>query len=93
MIIKIKIAKKTVELILQKGKQVLARHKFADEYRLSEELLTEIDKLLKRNKLKTADIEKITVESDLGENFTTYRIARAIADSWNFARKLGGCVW
>lgn len=83
MIVEIKIKDRTVELILQKNRQVLDTHKFPDEFQLSEELLPEIDKLLKKNKLKPADIKKITVKSDLGENFTTCRIAKAVANAWN----------
>jgi tRNA A37 threonylcarbamoyladenosine modification protein TsaB len=83
----IKIENRTVELILQKNKTVLDTHKFQDEYHLSEELLPAIDKLIKKNKLKLEDIEKITVKSDLGENFTTYRIAKTVAESWNYAGK------
>ena len=84
MIIQIKIKDRTVELVLQKGKTVLDTHKFPDEYHLSEDLLPEIDKLIKKNKLKAEDIKKITVKSDLGENFTTCRIAKAVAKAWNF---------
>lgn len=84
MIIQIKIANRTVELILQKNKQVLGRYKFPDEFHLSEELLPEIDKLLKKNKLASADVKKITVKSDLGENFTTCRIAKSVANTWNW---------
>lgn len=85
MVIKIKIKDRTVELVLQEGKRVLDTHKFPDEFRLSEELLPEIDKLIKRNKLEPKDIKKITVKSDLGENFTTCRIAKAVANAWNWA--------
>lgn len=84
MIIEIKIKDRTVELVLQKGKLALDTHKFADEYHLSEELLLEIDRLIKKNKLTPADIKKITVKSDLGENFTTCRIAKAVANVWNW---------
>lgn len=86
MIIIIKIKNRAVELILKKNKQVLGIHKFPDEYHLSEELLPEIDKLIKKNKLVPADIKKITVKSDLGENFTTQRIACAVANTFNFVK-------
>jgi tRNA A37 threonylcarbamoyladenosine modification protein TsaB len=86
MVIIIKIKDRTVELVLQKNRKVLDTHKFPDEYRLSEELLPEIDKLIKKNKLEPRDIEKITVKSDLGENFTTQRIACAVANTFNFVK-------
>lgn len=75
-----------VELVLQKGKRALGIHKFPDEYHLSEELLPEIDRLIRKNKLTPLDIKKITVQSDLGENFTTCRIAKAVANAWNWSR-------
>lgn len=86
MIITIKIKNRAVELILKKNKKVLDMHKFPDEFHLSEELLPEIDKLLKKNKLVPVDIQKITVQSDLGENFTTCRIAKAVAKAWNWGK-------
>lgn len=57
----------------------------SQEHRLSEDLLPTIDKLLKRNKLEAKDIAKMTLKSDIGENFTTYRIAKAVADAFNWA--------
>ncbi|MFA4817662.1 MAG: hypothetical protein WC608_02950 [Parcubacteria group bacterium] len=87
MQIVIKIENRTVELVLQKSKKVLDTHKFLDEYHLSEELLPEMDRLIKRNKLMPLDIKKITVKSDLGENFTTCRIAKAVANAWNWKSK------
>lgn len=84
MIIEIKIEERQVELILKDKKNVLDSYKFEEEYQLSEKLLPNIDKLLKKNKLKTSDINKMTVESDIGDNFTTYRIAKAVADAFNY---------
>ena len=84
----IKIKDRVVELVLQDGKLILDTHKFPDEYHLSEELLPEIDKLLKKNKLTPADIKKITVKSDLGDNFTTCRIAKAVANAWNWSGRV-----
>jgi tRNA A37 threonylcarbamoyladenosine modification protein TsaB len=85
VVIQIKIENRVVELVLQKGKLILDTHKFPDEFHLSEELLPEIDKLIKKNKLEPRDIKKITVKSDLGDNFTTCRIAKAVAKAWNWS--------
>jgi len=87
MVIQIKIKDRNVELILLQNKQVLDTHKFPDEYHLSEELLPEIDRLIKKNKLAPTDIKKIIVKSDLGDNFTTCRIAKAVANAWNWNKK------
>lgn len=83
----IKIQERQVELILKNKKNVLDSYKFEEEYQLSEKLLPNINKLLKKNKLKTSGIKKMTVKSDIGDNFTTYRIAKAVADAWNYANK------
>ena len=81
----IKIENRTVELLLLDEKKLVDSFKFTEERQLSEQLLPSIDKMLKKNKLKSEDIAKMTVESDLGDNFTTYRIAKATADAWNWA--------
>jgi tRNA A37 threonylcarbamoyladenosine modification protein TsaB len=87
MKIVIKIENRTVELLLLDKQKLVDSFKFAEERQLSERLLPEIDKMLKKNKLKTEDIEKIEVESDLGDNFTTYRLAKIVSDTYNWAHK------
>lgn len=89
MNIEIQILNKQITLFLKDKKNVVDSVDFPEERQLSEKLLPAIDRLIKKNKLKTKDIEKIIVKSDLGENFTTYRIARAVSDSFNFAGKIG----
>lgn len=87
MIIGIKIEERQVELILKDKKSVLDRIGFKGEYQLSERLLPEIDKLLKRNKLKKEDIKNIKSETTIGKSFTTYRIAKTVEKVFNFANK------
>jgi hypothetical protein len=88
----IKIKDRTVELLLLDNKKLVDSFKFEEEYQLSEKLLPSIDKMLKKNKLKADDISKMEVESDLGDNFTTFRIAKAVADSWNYGNSYFSCV-
>jgi len=87
MNIEIQIKDKQISLFLKQKGQILDSLDFPEERQLSEKLLPSIDKLLKRNKLKTEDIEKMEVESDLGDNFTTTRIAKTVANTWNWASK------
>lgn len=87
MIIEIQISNKQITLFLKDKKNIVDSLDFPEERQLSERLLPAIDKLIKKNKLKTEDIEKITVESDLGDNFTTCRIAKTVANTWNWAMK------
>lgn len=60
---------------------------FAENYNLSEKLLLEIDKLLKKNNLTPRDIKKVIVQTDTPESFTTSRIAQAVGKAWNWAVK------
>mgnify|MGYP001148860645 CR=1 FL=1 len=85
MIIEIKIENKVVTINLLDKEVVLDSVAITEEHRLSEDLLPIIDELLKKHSLEAKDIEKMTLESDMGENFTTQRIAKAVVDSFNWA--------
>jgi hypothetical protein len=87
MNIQIKIENKLVEINLLNGKKTIDNITIAEEHRLSEDLLPTIDKLLKKNKLETKDIAEMTVKSDMDDNFTTPRIAKAVANAFNWANK------
>ena len=84
MIIEINILDKQITLLLRDKKNIVDSFNFPEERQLSEKLLPSIDAMLKKNKLKPADIKKMTVKSDLGDNFTTYRLAKTVADAWNY---------
>lgn len=88
MKILIKIENKSAELILTDKQKEVDKFVFPEERQLSERLLPEIDKLLKKNHVKPAQIEKMTVETDLGDNFTTTRIAKATANAWNWGKSV-----
>jgi len=85
MKIVIVIKEKTVKVVLFDGKKQKDLMEIVEEYNLSKKLLPGIEKLLKRNKLSKKDVLSVRVESDQGENFTTTRIAKTIAETWNFA--------
>jgi len=85
MIIEIKIENKIVSISLLDKETVLGSVTIIEEHRLSEDLLPTIDGLLKKHSLEAKDIEKMTLESDMGDNFTTQRIAKAVVDSFNWA--------
>ncbi|HHE45980.1 MAG TPA: hypothetical protein ENL05_01375 [Candidatus Moranbacteria bacterium] len=83
----ITIKNKQIHLSLkEKGKEIDALE-ILEERQLSENLLPKIDELLKRNKLISQDIKKIQIESDQNDNFTTTRIAKTVANTWNWAIK------
>lgn len=80
----IKIKNKNVSVQLYCGKKMLSRLSFSEKNNLSERLLPEIDKLLKKNKLTPRDIKRVVVRTDTPESFTTSRIAQAVGKSWNW---------
>ncbi len=84
MEILIKIKEKKVRILLFENGAEKDAVEIAEEHSLSRELLPKIDELLKRNKLSTKDAESVHVESDQDESFTTTRIARTVAEAWNF---------
>ncbi len=55
---------------------------------LSNILLTSIDRLIKRNDLSRNQIKNISVKSDLPDSYTSARIAKSIAKSFIFSKKI-----
>ena len=85
MNIQIKIENKVVTINLLDRKKILDKVIISEEHRLSEDLLPTIVELLKRNKLTTQDVKKMTLKSDMGDNFTTHRIAASVTNAFNWA--------
>jgi len=88
MVIEIKIENKIVTISLSDRDTALDSMTITEEHRLSEDLLPAIDGLLKKNGLEVENVEKMTLESDMGENFTTHRIAKAVVDAFNWAKNM-----
>jgi len=77
MILTIDLSKEKLCLILkQKGKEI-AVHQWDGLYQLSETLLDELNKFLKKNKIKLSDIKKYKVIPSEKSIIST-RIARAV---------------
>lgn len=81
----ITIKDKKVSIILLERKVEKDALKIVEEHSLSQKLLPSIDKLLKRNNLTAKDIKKMRVASDQDNTFTTTRIAKTVAEAWNFS--------
>ncbi len=88
MILQVKIENKIVELSLSEKEKVLDALSFAEDHDLASNLLPNIDKLLKRNKLQPKDIEKMELKTDIAESYTSFRIAKAVEDAFNWSRKI-----
>jgi len=82
----IKIKERKISIVLLQNEKEVDFLNIVEEYSLSEKLLPEIDRLLRKNKLKLEDIEKVTVDSDQEDNFTTTRIAKSVANAWEWNR-------
>ncbi len=73
----IDLSKKEPSLILKQGQKKITRHQWPGLYQLSETLVLEIDKFLKKNKVKLTDIKKIKVVPSK-ESIVSTRIAKAV---------------
>jgi len=78
MILTIDLSKKEPELILKKGREETASQQWPGLYQLSETILPQIDKLLKKNKIKLVDLKEIKVIPSK-ESLVSTRIAKAVA--------------
>lgn len=86
MYIVVSIKNKTIKLSLMDENVIKDSILISDEHKLSEEMLPAIDELLKKNGIAVKDVEKMALDSDLGENFTTHRIALTVVKAFNWTR-------
>ncbi len=83
----ISIRRKQIRLSLWKEGKEQDHRDILNERSLSEVILKEIDELLRKNKVIPPKIKEIKVESDQTDNFTTTRIAKTVANTWNWTRE------
>lgn len=81
MSLKVIIANNQLALQLKDGRKVVDACIFETDRNLSDLLLINIDELLRKNKLTPLDIDRYTLRSDIAENYTTYRIAKAVVNA------------
>ena len=80
----ISIKDKKIEIALRQGRKILDRVDFLEKCNLTDELLLTIDGLLTRNNIKPLELEAISVRSNLGEAYTSTRIAKVTAKTFNW---------
>jgi tRNA A37 threonylcarbamoyladenosine modification protein TsaB len=78
MILVIDLSQKEPNLVLKQGRRKITSYQWTGLYQLSETLISEIDKLLKKNQLKPADLKEIKVVPSK-ESLVSTRIAKAVA--------------
>ena len=73
-----------VTISLKEGDGVFDEISWDDRRDLLEKLLPNIDALLGRNALKITDIGKFSLDIDVPESYSTYRIAKATIETLRF---------
>ena len=85
MVLEINLQKnQTVKLVLKNASREVAILAWTEKNNLSGTLLKNIDSLLKQEKVKFTDLDRLIVESKIENYFTTVRIAHSVANSLNF---------
>lgn len=84
MKLKIEIKNKTVLISLFEKNKTLDKLVFKEDHDLSDILLLNVDKLLKRNKIMPADIQNAAFISDLKDSFTAHRIVESAIDTFGW---------
>ena len=79
----IKIEDKKIKLILKNKNKIIDEFFWEEERNLSQRLLVEIDNLLRKNDLTPKNIKEMRVETDIDDKFTTARIAKITAKTFN----------
>jgi len=87
MKLKLYLKEKKNTLCLIDGGKIVSQSVWKEENNMSQKLLPEIDKIIKRNKLKLSRIKKIEVKNNIPASFTTVRIAKTAAKIFNYAVK------
>jgi tRNA A37 threonylcarbamoyladenosine modification protein TsaB len=87
MNIVIEIKNKETRLILRDGQKAVDEVVFLAGENISEKLLPNFDLLLKKHKLTLEDINNVEVETDLGDTFTSRRIAEAMKNAFLWTKK------
>ncbi len=85
MMLEIHLKKGKNILYLINGKKIISRSVWVEKNNMSQKLLPEIDKIIKKNKLKSSDVKRMKVKSDIPAGFTTTRIAKAVAKTFDYA--------
>jgi tRNA A37 threonylcarbamoyladenosine modification protein TsaB len=74
-----------ITIELRSNQKIIDSIKLENSNNLSEMLLGNIALILKRNKLQTNQISKVSIKSDIPDSYTSYRIAKSLEKSFNFA--------
>jgi tRNA A37 threonylcarbamoyladenosine modification protein TsaB len=84
MYLELNLTKNNAALYLKKGNKIIDKIEWEEANSLTQRLLVEADKIIRRNKLKKESLH-FGVHSDLPVGYTSERIAQTVAKTYNFA--------
>jgi len=85
MNIRIILKKDEVSIEITKNRKLIGNLSFRENHSLSDALLANLDKLLKKNKISQREIKKVYIKSEFPDSYTSTRIAKSLEKSFNFA--------
>jgi hypothetical protein len=88
MKIKFNLKDQEISILLLKNQKIIDQIKWQDNRDLLEKLLPQLDKLLKKNKLKTTDIQKFDFKTNFDKHYSSYRILKATVETLNLCREI-----
>ena len=86
MVLELNLEKNKAVLYLKNGKKVIDKVEWQEANSLTRRLIVETDKIIRRNKLEKETLH-FKVRSALPVGYTSERIARTVAKTFNFAVK------
>lgn len=87
MILTINLNGNDIKLTLKDGRKTIAESAWEGEYTLSEQLLVQIDALLKKNNISKNEVKKVTAKISPTSGVTSSRIVQTVAKAWTSAQK------
>lgn len=77
-----------IKLALKDGRKVIGELSWEGEYALSEMLLPNIDKLIRKSKVSKKDVTKASAKISKTSGVTSTRIVQTVVKAWSIAASL-----
>lgn len=87
MLLQISLNGNEIKLTLKNGRKTIDDFSWTGEYTLSEQLLPNIDQLLKKNKIDKSEVQKVVAKITKTSGVTSARIVQTVANAWNAGKK------
>ena len=77
-----------IEVRLVKGARVVDALDFSFHGNLDDLLISAVDKILKKNRIRALSLKTVRVDGDVDKNSSAYKIAATFTKAWKQAKKL-----